>query len=137
MNEQEQIKLAAQAYEQFKAGNIQGVLALLADDIEWRLPEIEGIPFTGARRGRDQVAQFFASLGELEEPLSFEPRNFIAQGGRVVVLGSYEWRVKTTNRTFASEWAHVWTVKDGKLAGFLEYMDTAACARAYQMVANA
>ncbi|HYE72105.1 MAG TPA: nuclear transport factor 2 family protein [Blastocatellia bacterium] len=137
MNEQEQIKLVAQAYEQFKNGNIQGLLGLFSDDIEWRLPEIEGVSFSGARGGRDQVAEFFASLGEMQEPLRFEPREFIAQGGRVVVLGNYEWHVKTTNRNYSGEWAHVWTVKDGKLANFNEYTDTAACARAYQMAANA
>jgi ketosteroid isomerase-like protein len=72
-----------------------------------------------------------------QETLEFEPREFIAQGDKVVSLGHYRWRVKTTGREFSSDFAHVFTVRDGKIVSFQEYTDTASAARAYQKSAAA
>ena len=47
MSEQENIAVVQQAYNNFKTGNIQALLALLSDDVEWELPEVENVPFTG------------------------------------------------------------------------------------------
>ena len=49
----------------------------------------------------------------------------------MVALGSYRWRVKKSGREYGGEWAHVFTVRGGKIAGFHEYMDSAAAAAAY------
>ena len=132
MSEQENIKIAQQAYDNFKSGDIQSLLGLLSDDAVWQLPEIENVPFAGKRRGREQVAQFFATLADAQEARQFEPKEFIAQGDKVAVLGRYEWRVKSTGREYGGDWAHVFTVRDGKIVGFHEYTDTAAAAAAYQ-----
>jgi hypothetical protein len=132
MSEQENTRVAQQAYEHFKAGNIQALLDLLSDDVEWQLPEIENVPFSGARRGREQVGQFFASVNEEQEALQFEPREVIAQGDTVVALGHYLWRVQSTGRTFESDWAHAFTVREGRIVRFREYVDTAAAAAAYR-----
>ena len=58
--------------------------------------------------------------------------DFIAQDDKVVVLGFYRWRVKATGRTYSAKWAHVLTLRDGKIVGFTEYTDTAAMAAAMQ-----
>jgi ketosteroid isomerase-like protein len=46
------------------------------------------------------------------------------------VLGHYRWRVKSNGRTWESDFAHIFTVKDGKAATFFEITDTAAFAEA-------
>ncbi|HET6889819.1 MAG TPA: nuclear transport factor 2 family protein [Pyrinomonadaceae bacterium] len=76
-------------YENFKRGDIKALLNLLSDDIEWQLPEIENVPFAGKRRGHEQMGQFFASLVDTQEVQHFDPREFIAQGDKVVALGHY------------------------------------------------
>jgi ketosteroid isomerase-like protein len=48
-----------------------------------------------------------------------------AQADRVVVLGSLHARVKETGRSYDNEWAMVWTLRDGKVAGWQIYEDTA------------
>lgn len=103
MNEQENTRLAQQAYERFKTGDIQSLLDLYADDVEWELPAIESVPFTGKRQGRAAVADFFQAVNEAQEVLSFNPQEFIAQGDKVVVLGNYSWRVKATGREYSSD----------------------------------
>lgn len=137
MNDQANTKLIQQAYQDFKAGDIQALLNVYAEDIQWNLPEVENIPFTGKRQGRERVGQFFSELAEAQEPLEFEPHEFIAQGDRVVVLGHYRWRVKATGRDYASDYAHVWTITDGKITAFQEYTDTAASNKAFAAARSA
>lgn len=95
------------------------------------------MPFSGKRQGRDAVGEFFASVAENQEVLSFEPREFVAQGNTVVSLGRYEWRVKSTGREFISDWAHVFTVENGRVVRFREYFDSAAAEAAYRKAASA
>ncbi|HEY6189949.1 MAG TPA: nuclear transport factor 2 family protein [Pyrinomonadaceae bacterium] len=136
MSEQNK-QLVTQAYERFKSGDIRALLGLLSDDVAWQLPETENVPFSGKRSGREQVAQFFQSLGESQDVLQFEPQELIADGDKVVSLGQYKWRVKATGREYGGDWAHVFTVRDGKITGFHEYMDTASAAAAYQKALGA
>lgn len=132
MSENENIEVVQKAYQSFKTGNIPALLNLLTDDVRWQLPEIENVPFGGLREGREQVAGFFATLGDSQESLSFEPREFVAQNDKVVALGRYTWRVKTSGREYGGDWAHVFTVRDGRISGFQEYTDTAAATTAHQ-----
>ena len=125
------------AYSNFKTGNINALLDLMADDVNWTLPQMEGVPFAGTRTGRDSVGEFFATVGSTQESLSFEPRELIAEGDKVVALGSYQWRVKSNSREFGGDFAHVWTIRDGKVVEFHEYTDTAACRDAHQKAMSA
>jgi ketosteroid isomerase-like protein len=137
MNPQDNVKIAQQAYENFKAGNIPALLNLVADDVEWILPEVAGVAISGTREGRDEVADFFKTLNETQEVIRFEPREFIAQNDQVVVLGSYSFRVKATRQRFESDWAHVFTIQNGHIVHFQEFTDTAAVAVAYRKAAAA
>jgi ketosteroid isomerase-like protein len=128
--------IVEEAYNNFKSGDIAGLLNLMSDDITWTLPEMEGVPFAGARTGRASVAEFFQSVGASQDVVSFEPRELIAEGDRVIALGSYAWRVKANNREFRSDFAHAWTIRDGKVIAFHEYMDT-ACIAAHQKAMSA
>jgi hypothetical protein len=132
MSEQDNVGIAKQAYQNFKDGNLQGILDLCEENIDWDLAKVEGVPFSGKRRGRDQVRQFFTQLGESQETLQFEPRDFIAQGDKVVALGHYAWSVRATDRNFESDWAHVFTIRNGRIVQFKEYADTAVAEKAYQ-----
>jgi uncharacterized protein len=137
MSEQDNIALVQKVYNDFKSGNIQALLGAMAEDITWEVPEMPHVPIGGRREGRHSVAQFFQTLGELQEPLNFEANDFIAEGNRVVAMGSYEWRVKETGRSFTGKFAHVFTLVDGIVVAFLEYTDTGASARAYEKVMSA
>jgi ketosteroid isomerase-like protein len=131
MSEQDNAAVVRRAYENFKEGDISALLGQMADDVDWRLPEIEGVPFSGARRGLENVGGFFTQLGDSQDVISFEPREFVAEGDKVVALGTYRWRVKQTGREYGGDWAHVFTVRDGRIAGFHEYMDSAAARAAF------
>jgi ketosteroid isomerase-like protein len=133
-------KTVQQVYENFEAlgraaakrPDLQPLLSLYADDVEWHVPEMEDVPFAGPRKGIAGVRDFLTAVTEDLEVLQFEPREYIAQGDKVVALGRYSWRVKATGREFSSDFAHVCTVRDGKIVRFHEYMDTAAEIRAHK-----
>ena len=132
MSEQQNQRIVQQVYESFQTGNIAAVLDALAEDVEWRTPHVEGAPYTAECNGRQEVAQFFASLDEAEEVQQFEPTEYIAQGDKVVALGKYAGKVKATGRGFQVEWVHIHTLQDGKIVKFKEIYDTAGAASAYQ-----
>ncbi len=137
MNEHENTKIVQKTYELFKSGDISALLDMYSEDIDWQLPEVENLPFTGKRKGREAVADFFQSVNETQDVLAFNPQEFVAQGDKVVVLGDYSWQVKETGREYSSDFAHVVTVRDGKVIGFKEYMDTAASNAAFQKATSA
>jgi uncharacterized protein len=137
MNEQKNIELVQKGYQAFGSGNIPTLLDLFDTNIEWRSPHFEGSPFKGSYNGREAVGEFFQKLGEVEEFSLFEPREFIAQGDKVVVLGAFAATVKTTGRNYQSDWIHIFNVRDGKVTNFFEMFDTAAAQKAFQKAASA
>ena len=119
------VDVVQQGYEAFGRGDIPGVLELLTDDVEWTMQGPSVIPYAGTFRGREGIAEFFTLLDETLEFEQFEPRKFVGQGDTVVVVGYERGLVKPTGRTFEHEWAHVYTLRDGKIATGLFLEDTA------------
>jgi ketosteroid isomerase-like protein len=112
-------------------GDREGLLALVAEDIEWIIPG-EDWPLAGTHRGRAGLVNLFETASSSIET-STEPREFIAKGDRVLVVGFATGKVKATNKTFEDDWIFAITVRDGKLTHIREYVDTQALARASQM----
>jgi ketosteroid isomerase-like protein len=131
MNEQANTRLIQQAYQSIKAGDIQALLNSFSQDAQWELPDMENVPFAGKWQGHEGVRQFFSKVFEVQDVLEFEPEEYVAQGDKVVALGKFLMRVKATGSEFSSKWAQVWTVKDGKVTRFYEYVDTAVVSRAH------
>lgn len=141
MNTETNVKTVQQVYENFKGGHsksadakpgMQSLLGLYADDIEWNVPEMENVRLGGKRSGLESVKEFFSTVTNDYEILQLEPQGYIAQGDNVVTWGHYSWRVKATGKEFNSDWAHVYTVRNGKIVKFQEYLDTAAEIKAHQ-----
>ena len=131
MSEQQNVKTVQDAYAAFGRGDIQGILNVLTDDVEWVSPGEGLVPQGGTHRGRDGVSRFFQTVGETIQFGKFEPQTFVAQGDHVVAIGRYDGTVKPTGRSFESDWVMVFTFKGNKVARFQEYADTAAIAQAY------
>ena len=109
-------------------GDRKGMLALVAEDIEWIIPG-EDWPLAGTRHGHAGLADLLKTASESIET-STEPREFVAQGDRVLVAGFAKGTIKATNKTFEDDWIFAITVQDGKLTNIREYVDTQALARA-------
>ena len=125
MNDKTNADVVQQAYDAFGQGDIPGFLSLLTDDVEWTLQGPSVIPYAGTRYGHEGVEEFFSLVEETLEMEQFEPREFVAQGDTVVVVGYERSVVKSTGRTFEQEWTHVYTLRDSKIARVRVIDDTA------------
>ncbi|MGO7380308.1 nuclear transport factor 2 family protein [Rhizobium ruizarguesonis] len=112
----------------------EALLALVAEDIKWIIPG-EDWPLAGTYRGHAGLADLLDRASRSMET-STEPREFVAQGDRVLVVGFASGKVKATNKPFEDDWIFAITVRDGRLTNIREYVDTQALARAAQMDAS-
>ena len=109
-------------------GDREALLALIAEDIEWIIPG-EGWPLAGTHRGHDGVTDLLERASKSVET-STEPREFVAQGDRVLVVGFATGKIKATNKTFRDDWVFAITVRNCRLTNIREYIDTQALAQA-------
>jgi len=112
-------------YEALGRGDVPGVLGRLHDRLEWT--EAERFPYySGTWRSPQEVLdKLLVPITRDWDGFSAKPHDFIADGDHVVALGVYSGTSKATGKSMTSPFAHVWTVKDGRLATFNMYTDTA------------
>lgn len=95
----------------------------MADDIQWT--EADGFPLAGTYVGPQAVLEgVFMRLGEIGDDYAVMPEHFVADGDTVVVLGTYQWKNKTSGDPATVKMAHVLTLDGGKLAAFQQHVDT-------------
>jgi uncharacterized protein len=128
MSTQDNARIVKEFFAAVGRGDRQGLLALAAEDIEWIIPG-EDWPLAGTYRGHAGLANLLETASKKMET-STEPREYVAQGDRVLVIGFAKGKVKATNRTFEDNWVFAITVRNGKLTNIREYIDTQALARA-------
>lgn len=127
------LDLVRRVYAAFGRGDLAAILDACAVDVDWRLVGRAGdYPTFGAWKGREGVAEFFRLVNALEEFQEFAPKELHASGDKVFALGSYALIVKQTGRAVASDWVHVFTLRDGRVAAFREFMDTAQAVAAWR-----
>jgi ketosteroid isomerase-like protein len=119
-------------YDAFSRGDVEAILAGLTDDFNWNVPG--GAPFAGARRGKEGMRQFLAQLSELVATERFEVVETLADGDKVVVLGHEKSMVRATGRGYETDFAHVWTLRAGKVSGGQVFADTQAGTAAFAPV---
>jgi len=124
--EDRNLEIVRGGYEAFGRGDIHDVLSRFEDQITWQTPGPPELPLAGSRRGIAQVAQFFQLLNDMLDITRFEPRQFIAKGDQVIVIGDDTARVRATGSSLEFRWTHVYTLRNGKIASFEEFNDTSA-----------
>jgi ketosteroid isomerase-like protein len=115
-------------------GDLQGVQALTAKDIEWVIPG--EWPLAGTHRGHAGLADFLQMASDMVETSISEPLEFIAQADRVLVVGFSTGKIKATNKTFEDHFVFAITVQNSKVTNIREYIDTLALARASEMATS-
>jgi ketosteroid isomerase-like protein/catechol 2,3-dioxygenase-like lactoylglutathione lyase family enzyme len=110
-------------YNAVARGDIPAVLGLLDERVEWteRFPCYSGT----WRGGRAIVDSLFVPLSRDWDGFSVRPREFVAEGDRVVAVGAYSGTYKKSGRSLSTDFTHVWTVRDGKVLKFDQHTDTA------------
>jgi ketosteroid isomerase-like protein len=118
------VQLVQEWYAALARGDVPAVLAPLDANVQWT--EAEGFPCAGVYEGPEAVAQ--GVLGPLTtewDGFGAVPGEFIDGGDTVVATGRYAGTYKATGKSFACDFAHVWTLRDGKAVRFKQYVDSA------------
>lgn len=120
------VEVVKKAYDAFLSGDIPAFIELMDENVEWDHRGPEGVPINKMYRGKEGVQQFFTELGETMEGTGFEVHEFFGAGDRVVALGHFSWKARSTGKSFESDFAMVYTVKDGKVTRWQPIFDRTA-----------
>ena len=124
------VQVVQNLFAAFGQKDLPTMLTLMTQDVEWELLGPPELPFCGMRHGHDGVASFFHDhIGNLELT-RFDIHDFLPSGDKVVVLGEEDGRALSTGKTFTNEWAMVFTLRDGKIAKWRSYENTAVMVEA-------
>ena len=131
MSTQENVQIVKDFFAAMGRGDKQGLLAISAEDIEWIIPG--EWPLAGTHRRHAGLADLLQKASEMVETSYPEPPEFVAQGDRVLMIGSATGKIKATNKSFEDDWVFAITVRNGKVTNIREYIDTLALARASEL----
>lgn len=128
---QDTVTLVKSLYDAFARGDVPSVLGAMDPAIVWN--EAEGFvyadrnPYVGPTAIVEGV---FARLATEWDGFGLAVEDVFGAGDRVVATGRYRGTYKRTGGAIDAQFAHVWTLRDGRIVRFQQYTDTAQSARA-------
>lgn len=127
---QDDLKHAKEVYRRWnesKGTDMQAWLDLLSEDVTFRslAGGAPGMEFTQDCDTRADVVRYLDGLAADWQMVHYTPKEFIAEGDRVVMLGSCAWRHRKTGKLLETLKADFLKFKDGRVIDFLELYDTA------------
>jgi steroid delta-isomerase-like uncharacterized protein len=126
------VGLVQSMYAAFGRGDIGAVVEFCAPGVDWEvIGPARKLSLFGARRGTTEVEGYFRLADETYTFTEFSPENFIAGGDTVVALGHYSFTFKHNGRNVATEFAHVFTLRDGKVVKCRAFIDSAQMVEAH------
>ena len=121
MSEQDNIEVIKRGYEAFAAGDVETVMSLFDDDIEWVQPGDSAV--SGTFHGKSEVMEHLGRLAE--KGLTVKLNRLIADGDTVVAL------TEVTAGGETGQDADVFTLRDGRTVHVQTHGDTSLLARVY------
>jgi ketosteroid isomerase-like protein len=99
----------------FNAGDIDGILACVTPDFEWRLAEGPDAPWGRVVRGAEEVRRMLADRGKAMRNVRFSETEMAVYGDRVI--GTFRLTGERSDGT-ACDWRGLdhYVVRDGKIA---------------------
>ncbi len=126
------IEVVHRLYEAYGKGDIDAVLANLADDVDWAAEAAStSVPWYGTYRGKAEVPRFFKEIGSHVEVTEFTPLSFTSNDTDVIVAVRWAYTVRSTGKRAAMLMQHWWRFRDGRIASFRGSEDTEQSAAAF------
>ena len=102
--------------EAFATLDFQSLAAHLADDVVFEVTPPDGLPTTPERRGKQEVLDYFTSLGDI---VTFWRVQCFGDGDRVVAVGAESFTIPRYDVTLSGEFALLLRVCNGLITRFL------------------
>jgi ketosteroid isomerase-like protein len=121
------LKEAYRLWRESLGGSVDHWMGICAENIQFG-SIVQGAPrvaYMTEYKARDELAQYFEGLKRDWEMIEFKTDHFVAQGDRVVMLGSCSWRAKSTGKVVTTPKADSWRFANGKAVEYYEFFDTA------------
>ena len=116
-------------YASFAQGDIQAFLDLLDPAVEWT--DAEGYPYGGTYVGPQAVMDgVITPLGTEWDGYRVDIDEFLDAGDSIVALGHNSGTYRPTGKSMRAVLANIWTLKNGKIVKFVQYVDTVKVAEA-------
>jgi ketosteroid isomerase-like protein len=115
---------AKDLFARFSASDIPGVLALMTDDVTWRVPgKPELSPVAGIYNKERLKRLFERMLAQLEGGLQMTVLGMLAEGNDVAVEVESQGDLRN-GRKYRQQYHFLITFRDGRIASVREYLDT-------------
>ncbi len=113
-------ELLRKGYDAFDRGDLDAVIDLFADDIQWHIPGRNLL--SGDYKGRDQVGSFFAKLMEASgNTFRIEVREILGKDKHGVALITE--RAKRNGKSLETKPVHVFHIRGDKVTDFWFHPD--------------
>ena len=106
------VEILRGAYEALNEGDIERALAVLEEDAEWC--EHSDLPEAGLYQGRDAIRNFLEEFLESWQDFRQETEELIPGKGRVLIMLRSKVRGKGSGISVEGQYAHLWTMRDGR-----------------------
>lgn len=118
------VDLVLKLYDFFSKKEINKILELLDQDVEWSEPDNPFNPAGGTRNGHAGFLEWLNIGKEAEDILVLEPKKFLTDNDSVAVVGYMKCLAKRTGKIYESDFGHFISIKDNKIYKFQEFFDT-------------
>jgi len=122
----ENLSTVENLYKAFNSGDMPTVMATLDPNIDWNEAEgnkyADGNPYKGADAVLNGV---FSRIGEDYETFKLSDiQLYEMSNNKVLATLRYQGKLKKNSAVIDAQAAHLWTLKDGKMIAFQQYVDT-------------
>ncbi len=129
---QQNLEAVQRLYAAYGRGDLVGVLAELADDVDWAAEAAcRSVPWYGSFLGKAAVPEFFAAMATNVDISEFDLIGFAANGTDVVATVHWTYTVKATGKTASMYMQHWWRLADGRVVFFRGSEDSEQSAAAF------
>ncbi|WP_274917921.1 nuclear transport factor 2 family protein [Streptomyces sp. WZ-12] len=117
-------------------GDIDGVVTLFAERVDWDVPGAVEVPWLGTRTTRSEVADYFTAHPTHVAKEEFVVERTLVDGAEAAVSGRFRSRVIRSGAAMESWFVLQLTVTAGEITRYRFYEDSLTVARAWATTAK-
>lgn len=119
----------------WQKNDLEGLMSVFADDAVWYTQgDPQAIPYCGTYSGKDAIQGYFIKQAGMIKATSFIPVGIIGGDNdeQQVFFAQETVEVLATKKSYKTDFAMVFTFKNGQVSRVVSLMDTLAVAKAFE-----